>query len=114
MRVPHAVLLFACFFASATPAPSQSFVSIGPAGGDVRALAADPLHPGSVYLGTTDGDVFGSTDAGEQWTRLGRTGDDPTAVVSALLVDARDGSTLFATTWTRGKGGESGAVYREP
>ncbi len=111
LRVPHTILLFAWFCASAIPAPSQSFVPLGPTGGDVRSLAADPLHPGTVFLGTTDGDVFGSTDAGEHWTRLGRTGDDPTAVVSALLVDARDGSLLFATTWTRGKVGESGAVY---
>jgi photosystem II stability/assembly factor-like uncharacterized protein len=32
-------------------------------------------------------------------------------VVSALIVDERDGASVFATTWTRGKSGESGAIY---
>src|ERR1700722_2241559 len=69
--------------------PAQTFQPLGPTGGDVRSLAADPSHPGTVYLGTTDGDVFASRDAGEHWVRLGRTGDDPTAVVSAMLVDEK-------------------------
>jgi photosystem II stability/assembly factor-like uncharacterized protein len=111
----RAALLFVASWAlictGAVPLPAQTFQPLGPTGGDVRSLAADPSHPGTVYLGTTDGDVFASRDAGEHWARLGRTGDDPTAVVSGLLVDEKDGSTLFATTWTRGRGGESGAVY---
>lgn len=89
----------------------QIFQAPGPTGGDVRSLAADPIHPGTVYLGTADGHVFGSTDAGEHWIRLGRAGDDTSAVVSGLIVDERDGASVFATTWTRGKNGESGAVY---
>ncbi len=104
-------MLFAVSCAAAIFLPAQTFQPLGPTGGDVRSLAADASHSGTVYLGTTDGDVFGSRDAGDHWARLGRTGDDPTAVVSALLVDEHDGSTLFATTWTRGRGGESGAVY---
>jgi photosystem II stability/assembly factor-like uncharacterized protein len=107
----RAALLLAVSCATAFSLPAQTFQPLGPTGGDVRSLAADASRPGTVYLGTTDGDVFGSRDAGDHWARLGRTGDDPTAVVSALLVDEHDGSTLFATTWTRGRGGESGAVY---
>jgi photosystem II stability/assembly factor-like uncharacterized protein len=37
------------------------------------ALAADGLDPGGVYLGTTSGDVFVSSDAGDSWTRLSCT-----------------------------------------
>jgi photosystem II stability/assembly factor-like uncharacterized protein len=77
----------------------------------VRALAADLLHPGTIYLGTTDGDIFGSTDAGERWVRLGRAGDDRTAVVSALAVDSKISSKIYATTWTRANGSEGGGVY---
>ncbi len=104
--------LAACVCCAIAPAVfCQLFQAPGPTGGDVRSLAADAMHPGTVYLGTTDGHVFGSTDAGEHWTRLGRAGDDASAVVSALIADERDGRTIFATTWTRGKSGESGAVY---
>jgi hypothetical protein len=106
-----AALLAALSCAAVFSLPAQTFQPLGPTGGDVRSLAADASHPGTVYLGTTDGDVFGSHDAGEHWVRLGRTGEDPTAVVSALLVDEHNGSTLFATTWTRGRAGEGGAVY---
>jgi photosystem II stability/assembly factor-like uncharacterized protein len=34
------------------------------------AMAADPLDPAGVYLGTTSGEVFASADAGDTWTRL--------------------------------------------
>lgn len=34
------------------------------------AMAVDPLAPAGVYFGTTMGDVFGSTDAGENWFQL--------------------------------------------
>ncbi len=107
--------LAACLCCVFSPALfCQVFQASGPTGGDVRSLAADPIHPGTVYLGTTDGHVFGSKDAGEHWTRLGRAGEDASAVVSALVVDERDGASVFATTWTRGKGGESGALYVSP
>ena len=34
------------------------------------AMAADPLSPAGVYLGTTGGEVFVSNDDGEQWRQL--------------------------------------------
>jgi photosystem II stability/assembly factor-like uncharacterized protein len=103
------LLVRASFTASAVAA--QTFQSLGPEGGDVRSLAADAAHPGTVYLGTTDGDVFGSSDAGANWSRLGRVGNDPAAVVSAIVVDASDARTIFATTWTRETGREGGGAF---
>ena len=100
--------------ANAAPAQAQTLQSLGPEGGDVRSLAADAAHPGTVYLGTTDGDVFGSTDAGASWSRLGRVGNDPTAVVSAMVVDTLDARTIFASTWTRETDREGGGVIRQP
>ncbi len=49
---------------------AQSWDAIGPYGGDVRALAADPSPAGLVWLGTADGRLFRSDDAGRSWQQL--------------------------------------------
>ena len=105
------LFLLVCASFNASSLAAQTFQPLGPEGGDVRSLAADAAHPGTVYLGTTDGDVFGSTDAGANWLRLGRVGNDPTAVVSAMVVDASDARTVFATTWTRETDREGGGIF---
>lgn len=40
---------------------------IGPEGGNVRSLAADPHEPKRVYLGTSDGMLYRSDDGGRHW-----------------------------------------------
>ena len=74
------------------------------------SLAADPHNPRRLYLGTSDGHVFGSRDGGEYWQLLGRTGNRQDSVVTAILVDPRDSRVLFAATWTLEPGG--GGVFR--
>jgi len=91
------------------PSQAQTWKPMGPLGGDVRSLAADPSHPERVYLGTTDGYVFGSHDAGNIWERLGLAGSI-NAVVTAIVVDPRDSGIVFAASWTREKNGEGGGV----
>src|ERR1700733_140797 len=69
-------LVWACVLACAGARPVQAQVwrAMGPAGGDVRALASDPAHPEVLYLGTTDGAIFASRDAGADWQQLGVAG----------------------------------------
>jgi photosystem II stability/assembly factor-like uncharacterized protein len=84
--------------------------SMGPPGGDVYAMAADPADPSRIYLGTADGHIFGSRDGGESWQLLGRAGT-PDAVITALIVDSRRPRVLLAAAWARnGNGG--GGVFR--
>ena len=49
--------LATAFLALALPtlAGAQTWIPVGPPGGDVRALAADPRDPRRIYLGTADG-----------------------------------------------------------
>ena len=61
-------LLVGLLLASAGHA--QSWIAVGPPGGDVRALAADPSHPSRLYLGTADGVLYRSEDGGASWQRL--------------------------------------------
>jgi len=86
---------------------------MGPPGGDVRVLAQDPQRPSRLYLGTPDGHVFGSEDAGERWQLLGRVSSRLDSVITAILVDPRQSQTLFAGTWTRDPSADGGGgVFR--
>jgi len=93
------------------PAQAQVWQAMGPAGGDVRALASDPAHPEVLYLGATDGAIFASRDAGADWEPLGLIGEQQNAVVTAILVDPRNSARLYASTWTREARGEGGGVF---
>jgi photosystem II stability/assembly factor-like uncharacterized protein len=98
------VLLFAI------PAAAQTWRQVGPPGGDVQSLAAVPGSTRTLFLGTTDGHVFGSRDAGEHWELLGRIGANHDDVIMSIVVDARSADTLYATSWTLSSHG--GGVYR--
>ncbi len=100
-----------CALLWATQADAQVWQAMGPAGGDVRALASDPAHPEVLYLGTPDGAIFTSRDAGADWEPLGLIGENQNAVVTAILVDPRNSARLFAATWTREAAGEGGGVF---
>ena len=68
MNRPRTLLLIA---ALASPSAfAQTWVPVGPPGGDVRSLAADPRDPRVVYLGTADGILYRSDDSGRRWRRL--------------------------------------------
>src|ERR1700693_3929855 len=56
-------------------ADAQNWRQVGPPGGDVESLAAAPGSARTLFLGTSDGHVFGSHDAGEHWELLGRIGE---------------------------------------
>ena len=92
------------------PAMAQTWRQIGPLGGDVQSLAAVPGSTRTLFLGTSDGHVFGSHDAGEHWGLLGRIGSNHDDVIMSIVVDPRSETTLLATSWTLGSQG--GGVYR--
>jgi photosystem II stability/assembly factor-like uncharacterized protein len=99
-------------FVAVPRAQSQTWTPLGPQGGDARALAVDPSRPGVVYLGTTDGHIFGSEDGGRHWQLRGLAGSSFNALVTSIVVDPRISGTLFASIWTREQHGEGGGIYR--
>ncbi len=96
---------------SALPVSAQTWRPMGPPGGDVRTLGADPNDSHRIFLGTSDGHIFGSRDTGEHWQLLGRAGSRLDAVVTGILVDPRDAGTLYAATWTQDPAA-GGGVFR--
>ena len=66
------------------PVLAQDWQEVGPNGGDVRAMTADPANPDVLYLGTVDGHIFSSQDAGQHWHLTGRVGEHADTVVMAI------------------------------
>jgi photosystem II stability/assembly factor-like uncharacterized protein len=102
--------VWAIALAAAAAAPAQTWRQVGPPGGTVISLEADPHNTNKLYLGTSDGHVFNSTDEGGHWQLLSRIGNGQDDVVTHILVDPRDSNRLYASTWALYSGG--GGVYR--
>lgn len=73
MTVRRLFLTCSMVLALARPAlaePAPRWLPLGgPTGGDVRSLAADPRQPDRLFLGTSDGVLYRSEDAGRSWQR---------------------------------------------
>jgi len=102
--------LFVLTLLVTSSAAAQTWRQVGPPGGDVESLAAVPGSTRTLFLGTSDGHVFGSQDGGEHWGVLGRIGANHDDVIMSIVVDARATTTLYATSWTLSSHG--GGVYR--
>ncbi len=105
------ILAFALMgLAGAASTQAQIWHQVGPSGGTVISLTADPHNNNKIYLGTADGHVFTSTDDGGHWALLSRIGTGQDDVVTHIIVDPRDANRLYASTWALYSGG--GGVYR--
>jgi photosystem II stability/assembly factor-like uncharacterized protein len=67
----------------------------------------------ALYLGTADGHVFASEDGASTWELRGRVGTRTDAVVTRLVVDARDKKRVFAAVWYQAPGAGGGVFQSE-
>src|SRR5437879_3239670 len=102
--------ILALSLAATVSTPAQQWRQVGPAGGTVISLEADPHDASKVYLGTSDGHVFVSNDEGQHWNLLSRIGAGQDDVITHIIVDPRDSKRLYASTWSLYSAG--GGVYR--
>jgi Uncharacterized protein related to plant photosystem II stability/assembly factor len=72
-------------------------------GADVRALIIDPVNPDTLYLGTSGGEVYVSTDGAKSWQNPRGGIPFPGYVVDNLVID-RSGR-LWAACWGAWGGG---------
>src|SRR5437763_1158806 len=107
-----AIVLFlsALCFAQSTSTPSQSWISVGPDGGDVRSLSADPANPSRVLLGTSAGQIYQSEDAGKTWQRFVRIGKGNDYVVDHIIFDPKQTGVIYVAAWTLES--EGGSVFK--
>jgi photosystem II stability/assembly factor-like uncharacterized protein len=87
-----------------TSARAQSWIPVGPPGGNVRALAADPRNPQRIYLGTANGILYRSDDGGLHWNRMGPGFPMRRCSLDQIDVDRR--GVVFVGYWeVAGRGG---------
>lgn len=101
--------ILALAFANCGVAQEGAWQLVGPPGGTVISLAS--ASNGVVYLGTADGHVFISRDAGKHWLLRGRVSARHDAVIQKLLLDARHPEQLLAAAWFQDVR-EGGGLYR--
>jgi photosystem II stability/assembly factor-like uncharacterized protein len=103
---------------SVGPFVSGDWRITGPPGGDVRALVVDPNDPDRFYFGTLDGQIYFSTDAARSW-RLLHNFNIPRLFIDHIIVDPRDGKTLYVASHRHKEAGgffktrDGGQTWRE-
>jgi len=76
-----------------------SFERLGPFGGDVRSLLMDAQQPQIVYLGTSSGKIFKSTDGGDSWTALNPGIEQNGYVIDTLIQHPSEKNHIYAGAW---------------
>jgi hypothetical protein len=72
---------------------------IGPFGGDSRSLLMDSQNPDTVYLGTSNGRIFKSTDAGKSWISLNPGVGPYRYVIDKLVQHPTEPDHIYAGAW---------------
>ena len=75
------------------------FEPIGPFGGDVRSLLIDSRNSQNVFLGSSNGKIFKSSDAGRTWAPLSPGIGQYQYVVDTLVQHPSDSRHLYAGAW---------------
>lgn len=75
------------------------FERIGPFGGDVRSLLIDSRQPRVAYLGTSNGKIFKSQDAGASWAPLLPGIAQRSYVIDTLVQHPEEPEHIYAGAW---------------
>jgi photosystem II stability/assembly factor-like uncharacterized protein len=98
--------LFLCL-----PLRAEKWILLGPDGGDARSLAYDPRNPDHVFLGTSTGCIFVSSDGGQSWSRFAHLGGADNYVLDHIIVDPQNPAIIFTSAWNV-EDNKSGDVFR--
>src|SRR4029077_20212789 len=90
----------------------QPWQPIGPDGGNVRSLAIDPKDPDRIFLGTSAGNLYLSTDKGATWSRFARPGNSAEMVLDHIVIDPADSRNIFVAAWNAQLPSSDGDLYR--
>jgi photosystem II stability/assembly factor-like uncharacterized protein len=76
------------------------WTALGPDGGDVRSLTYDPHNPDHIFLGTSTGTIFQSTNGGQDWSRVAHLGSGDDYVIDHIALDPQNSDKIYAAVWS--------------
>lgn len=76
------------------------WTALGPDGGDVRSLAYNPQNPDQLYLGTSTGEIFVSSDSGHSWARFAHLGSGDDYVIDHIAFNPQNPKTMYVAAWS--------------
>jgi photosystem II stability/assembly factor-like uncharacterized protein len=100
------------FFCPAGISIAQPWQPLGPEGGSVRSLSFDPKDPDRIFLGTSAGMLYLSTDNGATWSRLAHLGSPSEMVLDHILIDPVNSRNLFVGAWNAQAPNSDGELFR--
>ncbi|HEY4677364.1 MAG TPA: YCF48-related protein [Candidatus Angelobacter sp.] len=112
MRLATISALVITLWMYAALAAEQPWQPVGPDGGNVRSLAIDPKNPDRIFLGTSAGNLYLSTDKGASWSRFARPGNSTEMVLDHIVIDPTDSRNIFAAGWNAQLPNSDGDLYR--
>lgn len=104
--------VFFAMLLCAPSAPAQQWQSIGPEGGTVRSLAFDPRNPDRVFLGTSAGRIYLSTDNGSSWSRFAHLGSSSEMVLDHIVIDPINSKNIYVSAWNAQLPDSDGEIFR--
>lgn len=77
---------------------SNEWRNVGPhnIGGRIKAVAANPLNPSTIYIGAASGGIWRSYDEGRHWHSISDL--LPTQAMGAIVIDPVDTAVVYAGT----------------
>ncbi|HEY2498095.1 MAG TPA: YCF48-related protein [Candidatus Angelobacter sp.] len=105
-------VLLSVLLLSAALMAEQSWQPLGPDGGTVRSLAVDPRNPDRIFLGTSAGNLYLSTDKGASWSRFARPGNSAEMVLDHIVIDPADSRNIFVAAWNAQQPNSDGDLFR--
>src|SRR6516225_1278666 len=73
----------------------QQWQPLGPEGGSVRSLAFDSKNPDRIFLGTSAGRLYLSSDGGASWSRWASLGAPAEMVLDHIVVDSSNPKNIY-------------------
>lgn len=76
------------------------WTSLGPDGGNVRSFTYDPKSPDRIFLGTSTGTIFLSTNGGHDWSRFAHLGSSEEYVIDHIVIDPQNSQKMYVSAWS--------------
>jgi photosystem II stability/assembly factor-like uncharacterized protein len=93
-------------------AVAQPWQPVGPDGGTLRSLTFDPKNPDRIFLGTSAGRLYLSTDNGASWSRYAHLGSATEMVLDHVIIDPANSRNIYVAAWNAQSPNSDGDIFR--